>query len=157
MQKGFIFPSLYIYLGLGSIILILGMLLKVQSARLESCKAEHQAFVSEVERLGLEAKENAKKQESLDKLKKDKADAELRKLRSRNADLSKRLRDNASRSFVPSTGSTPGKSEIACFDQASIDGAIKRFAERVTGIVEQGQGATDELNNAKAWANSLSP
>ena len=61
-QKGFIFPSLYIYLGLGLIVLTLGTLLKVQSSRLESCKAEHQAFVNEVERLGKEAQLKVKQE-----------------------------------------------------------------------------------------------
>lgn len=153
MQKGFIFPSLYIYLGIGLIVLILGALLKVQSSRLESCKAEHQAFVSKVETLGLEAKAKAKQQEALDKLKKEKADEDLRKLRIANSELSKRLRDNAGSSFVPSTGSVTGKPEIACFNQSSIDSAIKRFAERAAGITEQGQSAVDDLNNAKRWAN----
>ncbi len=144
-QKGFIFPSLYIYLGLGAVIVFLGLGLKVQSARLESCKAEHQAFVSEVERV-------AKEQELNNKVKKQKADDELKKLKSVNADLSKRVRDNASTSFVqPST--TAGKPDLACFNTEALDGAIKRFAERVTGITEQGQSAVTDLDNAKRWAN----
>lgn len=152
MQKGFIFPSLYIYLGLGLIVLTLGIALKVQSSRLESCKAEHKAFVSEVERLGNEAKLKAKQVDQENKLKKEKADEDLRKLRSANNELSKRVRDNSRSSFVPPTGPVTGKPETACFDQGAIDGAIKRFAERVTGIVEQGQEAITDLNNAKQWA-----
>ena len=144
MQKGFIFPSLYIYAGLGLIVLTLGIAVKVQSSRLESCKLEHQAFVNEVERL-------AKEQELTNKVKKQKADDELKKLKSVNDDLSKRVRDNANTSFVqPST--TAGKPDLACFNSETLDGAIRQFALGVSGIIEQGQSAVTDLDNAKQWA-----
>lgn len=152
MQKGFIFNSLYIALGSIAVIALVSGYAYVQTKRLEACKAEFQVFRSEVERLGLEAKAKTKQQEAQDKLKKDKADAEFKKLRSVNADLSKRLRDNARSDFVPPTGSVAGITERACFDQSAIDSAIKRFAERAAGIAEEGQGAIDSLNNAKRWA-----
>ena len=143
MQKGFIFPSLYIYLGLGLIVLTLGIALKVQSARLESCKEEHKAFASSVERA-------AKEQELNFKAKKQKADDELKKLKSVNNDLSKRVRDNASTSFVqPST--TAGKPDLACYESASLNDAIRNFATGVSGIIEQGQSAVTDLDNAKQW------
>ena len=145
MQKGFIFPSLYIYLGLGAVIVFLGLAVKVQSSRLETCKLEHQAFVNEVQRL-------AKEQELTNKVKKLKADDELKKLKSVNNDLSKRVRDNANTSFVqPST--TTGKPDLACFQTEALDGAIRNFAKRVSGIIEQGQSAVTDLDNAKVWAN----
>lgn len=144
MQKGFIFPSLHIALISGVIVLVLGIALKVQSSRLESCKAEHKAFVSEVERLG-------KEQELNFKAKKQKADDELKKLKSVNNDLSKRVRDNASTSFVqPSTAT--GKPDLACYESTSLNDAIRNFATGVSGIIEQGQSAVTDLNNAKQWA-----
>jgi len=146
MQKGFIQLTLsgYIITGLTVALLISAAMLKIQSSRLEACKSEFQVFKSEVERV-------AKEQDLNNKVKKQKADDELKKLKSVNADLSKRLRDNASTSFVqPSTDT--GKPERACFDQSSIDSAIKRFAERASGIAEEGQSAIDSLNNAKRWA-----
>jgi len=159
MQKGFINLSLrgYIVLGLGTIVLILGMLLKVQSSRLESCKAEHQRFVSEVERLGKEAQEKVKKQEAQDKLKKEKADAELKKLRSINADLSKRVRDSSNRSFL-SSGETPTRiPESACLNAGAVDEALRKFARGAAELIVEGQDAVDSLNNARAWANPPSP
>ncbi len=56
-QKGFIAlsPTGYIALGLGLIVLTLGIALKVQSARLDACKAEHQSFVSTVAEIGRQA------------------------------------------------------------------------------------------------------
>ena len=148
MQKGFIFPSLYIYLGLGLIVLTLGIAVKVQSSRLETCKLEHQAFVNEVQRL-------AKEQELTNKVKKLKADDELKKLKSVNNDLSKRVRDNANTSFLqPST--TTGKPDLACFNSETLDGAIRQFALGVSGIIEQGQSAVTDLDNAKQWARGYS-
>lgn len=154
MQKGFIFPSLYIYLGLGAVILFLGLGLKVQSSRLESCKAEHKAFVSEVERLGLEAKAKAKQVEAQDKLKKEKADNELKNLRSRNADLSKRLRDNAGSSFLSSGETSPRIPESACLNAGAVDEALRKFASGTAELITEGQDAIDSLNNAKQWAQS---
>jgi len=61
MQKGFI-SGLYIYLGLGLIVLVLSAAVYVQSSRLEACKAEYQAFVSETERLGKEAQLKVKQE-----------------------------------------------------------------------------------------------
>lgn len=156
MQKGFITLSLtgYIALGCAAVVGLVSAYAYVQTKRLESCKAEFQTFKSEVKRLGKEAEIKVKLTEAANLRKKEQADESLRKLRIVNDDLSKRLRDNAGSSFVPPTGSVTGKPEVACFNQSSIDSAIKRFAERVTGITEQGQSAVDELNNAKSWSQS---
>lgn len=144
-QKGFIFPSLHIVLISGVIVLVLGIALKVQSSRLESCKAEHKAFVSEVERA-------AKEQELNFRAKKQKADDELKKLKSVNNDLSKRVRDNASTSFVqPST--TTGKPDLACFSRAELDAALQRFTGRTAELIVEGTENTLNLDNAKQWAN----
>ena len=156
MKNGFITLSLtgYIALGCAAVVGLVSAYAYVQTKRLEACKAEFQVFKAEVERLGLEAKEKAKQVEAQDKFKKEKADEDLRKLRSLNDDLSKRVRDNAGSSFVPSTGSVTGIPETACFNTEALDGAIKRFAERVTGITEQGQSAITDLDNAKRWSQS---
>lgn len=154
MKNGFITLSLtgYIALGCAAVISVVSAYAYIQTKRLEACKSEFQVFKSEVERLGLEAQKKKLQIEAQDKLKKEKADEELRKLRMVNGDLSKRLRDNADSSFVPRTSSSTNEPERACFDQYSIDSAIKRFAERAAGIAEEGQSAIDSLNNAKRWA-----
>jgi len=152
MQKGFIFPSLYIYLGLGLIVLTLGIAVKVQSARLEACKAEHQAFVSETERLGKEAQLKVKQVEQENKLKKEKADESLRKLRIANDDLTKRVRENTRGNFVSSGETSTGKPDLACFQTEALDESIRNFASGVSGIIEQGQSAVTDLNVSKEWA-----
>lgn len=156
-QKGFIFPSLYIYLGLGLIVLVLGMAVKVQSSRLESCQKEHAEFVARVEALGLEAQKQKVAQEKKDKLNKEKADAERKTLLARNADLSKRMRDDSRKSFVPRPETTPGKPETACFKPDELDRAIQSFASRAAELIELGQNAVTDLDNAKHWATSPQP
>lgn len=157
MQKGFIFPSLYIYLGLGAVIAFLYLRNSYLEVKVDLAESRYETFVDDVAKLGNEAKLKAKQVDQENKLKKEKADEDLRKLRSLNNELSKRVRDNSRSSFVPPTGPATGKPETACFDQQSIDGAIKRFTERVTGIVEQGQEAITDLNNAKQWATTQQP
>lgn len=154
-QQGFVALPItsWIMLGMGAIILILGIAVKFQTVRLESCRAESIAFRESVRVQGEAAEKKAKEQEKADKLKKEKADENLRKLRATNADLNRRLRDNASRSFVSPSSADTGKPQVACFNQPAIDAAIKRFAERVAGLAEQGQNAIDDLNNAKQWAS----
>ena len=155
MQKGFISLSLtgYIALGLGSIILIMGMLLKFQSSRIESCQKEHAEFVARVEALGLEAQKQKLAQEARDKLNKQKADNELKKLRSANADLSKRMRSDTNRSFLSREASPAGKPETACFKPDELDRAIQSFASRTAELIELGQNAVTDLQVSRDWAN----
>ena len=154
MQKGVI-AGLYIVLIFGAITLILGISLKVQSSRLESCKAEHKAFVSEVERLGLEAKEKAKQVEAQDKLRKEVADENLRKLRIANSELSKRVRDNASASVLPQAPSGSRNPELSCFSRSELDGALSSFTRGTTELIIEGTEATLSLDTVKRWAQSF--
>ena len=135
------------------IVLILGTLLKVQSSRLESCKAEHKAFVSEVERLGNEAKAKAKLIESQNQLKKEKADAELSKLRSDNAEF-KRLRDSASERGLPQAPADSRDPELACFDRPTLESAYGTLVKGLRGIADEGTEATIGLDAVKRWATT---
>ena len=155
-QKGFINLSLYITLGMGAIILIFGTLLKVQSSRLETCKAEHKAFVSEVERLGLEAKEKVKQQEVKDKLKKEVADAELKKLRADNAEF-KRLRDGSGERRLPQAPADSRNPELSCFDRTTLESAYGELVKGLRIIADEGTEATLILDTVKRWAQPKEP
>jgi hypothetical protein len=151
MQKGFILPSGYIMLGMGAVILILGMLLKVQSSRLETCKAEHKAFVSEVERLGKEAKEKVKLTEEANLRKKEKADVELKRLRADNAEF-KRLRDGSGERRLPQAPADSRNPELSCFDRSSLESAYGELVKELRAIADEGTEATIGLDTAKRWA-----
>ena len=155
MQKGFIQLTLsgYIIAGLTVALLISAAMLKIQSSRLEACKTEFQVFKSEVERLGLEAQKKKLQIEAQDKLKKEAADNELKKLRLANGDLSKRLRSDTDRSFLPRPEASTGQSEGTC-DRDLIDRALRDFAKGTAELIIEGQSAIDSLNNAKRWSQS---
>jgi hypothetical protein len=143
MQKGFIFPSLYIYLGLGAVIVFLGLAVKVQSSRLETCKLEHQAFVNEVERLGKEAQLKVKQEiERQKKVTKDvSSDYENRLNLLR--DTYARLRDQRSgQGGMPSIPNAPRS-----IDEVSTDSIP------LAGICAE---TTQQLNSLQNWIKAQS-
>jgi hypothetical protein len=153
-QRGFISLSLTGYIALGSlaVITLVSGYAYIQTKRLEACKAEHRAFVSEVERLGLEAKEKAKKQEAQDKLKKEKADAELKKLRSANAEF-KRLRDSDTHNRrLPEAPRETPRPDLACFDRSSLESAYGELVKGLRGLADEGTENTLRLKSAVDWA-----
>lgn len=144
MQKGFIFPSLYIYLGFGLIVLTLGTLLKVQSSRLESCKAEFQTFKSEVERLGkeqeLKVKQEIERQKKVTKDVSSDYETRLNLLR----DTYARLRDQSSGSgSMPSVPNAPRS-----IDEVSTDSIP------LAGICAE---TTQQLNSLQDWVKRQAP
>lgn len=147
MQKGFIFPSLYIYLGLGAVILTLGMVIKYQSVRLELADQ----FKTSVESLGEAARKEKKRIEAQNKLNKEKADETLRKLRSDN-DKFKRLRDNAGSRGLPKPPAETRRPDLSCFDRTELERAYGELVKEVRGIADEGTEATIGLNTAKQWA-----
>lgn len=156
MQRGFIQLSLmgYMTLAFGVIVLGLSIALKVQSSRLESCKAEHQLFVSQVERLGKEAKEKAKQVEAQDKLRFKKAEDEIKKLRSDN-DKFKRLRDSDTRSRrLPEAPKDSVRPDLSCFDRTALESAYGELVKELRGLADEGTEATIGLDTAKRWIQS---
>ncbi len=142
----------YLTIGFSLVVLSLGVALKVQTSRLESCQENHTRFLTEVERLGNEAKEKVKLTEALNLRKKEQADNELKKLRSTNADLSKRLRSDTDSRFLPRAEADTGEPKGAC-NADLIDRAIRDFAKGTAELIIEGQSAITDLNNAKRWAN----
>jgi len=143
---------------------VIGGLLVVQTKRLETCKTEYAAFVSETKRLGEEAERKKKEQEADDLKEKEKADAELTTLRADNLSLDQRLRDERARGRALSKPSVRAPSaERACFKGTLLDAAIARLIEEtstantrldgeVSEIVGRGQDAVSGLDTAKKWA-----
>ena len=144
MQKGFIFPSLYIYFGLGLIVLTLGIAVKVQSSRLESCKLEHQAFVNEVERIGkeqqLKVKQEIERQKKVTKDVSSDYENRLNLLR----DTYARLRDQRS-----------GQGGVSAIPNAprSID-EISTDSIPLAGICAE---TTQQLNSLQDWVKRQAP
>lgn len=155
MQKGFISlsPTGYIALGCAALVGLVSLYAYVQTSRLDACKSNYEAFVSETERLGKEAEIKVKQIEAENKLKKEKADAELNKLRLDNAEF-KRLRDSDTRERgLPKAAPGSRNPTLSCFDRASLESAYGELVKELRGIADEGTEATIGLDTVKRWAN----
>lgn len=153
-QRGFITLPFTAWMAIGASAVILGLsvAVKVQSSRLASCKAEFAAFQADVRAKGEAAKREADRINQENAKRKEKSDAERKRLLTINAGLADRLRDNAARSSLPPTTSDTGIPETACFLRADLDAAIQRFTTGIAGIVTQGDSAVTDLDLARRWA-----
>lgn len=134
MQKGFI-SGLYIYLGLGLIVLVLGTAVKVQSSRLESCKAEHAAFVANVERLGLEAKEKAKQEIERQKKVTQDVSSDYEKRLNHLRDTYARLRDQRSGSgSMPAVPNAPRSLDEITTDSIPLAGICAETTQQLNSL-----------------------
>lgn len=69
-----------------------------------------------------------------------------------SADL-KRLRSDRA-SLVPAAPASTARPDLACFDRAELDAALRSYREGVIGLVGEGAAAIDGLDEAKAWVHS---
>lgn len=156
-QQGFALPMMaWGALAAGVVILGLGVALKIQSSRLESCKAEYAQFRAEVKVLGEAAIKAAKAREAEDKSRKEKADVQNAKSR-RDLDgiyaAYRSLRDSrTSSSRLPEAPAGSRRADLACFNRAELAGSMGILEEGVPRITEQGDAARLDLDTAKAWA-----
>jgi len=124
----------------------------VQTQRLASCKQEYADFKADVKAKGEAAQREAERINTDNAKRKEKSDAERKRLIIANNGLADRLRDNASRSSLPETSGNAGIPETACFRRADLDAAIRKFTAGIAGIVTQGDAAVADLDNARRWA-----
>lgn len=157
-QRGFIqLPMLgWAAVAAGVVIAGLGIALKVQSARLESCQSEYATFKAEVKALGEAAIKAAKQREADDKKRKEAADAENAKVRRDMAgvyDAYKRLRDQrAASGFVPAAAPGAVRPDRACFNRAELERTLGVIDAGGAGIAKEGDDARVDLDTAKRWA-----
>jgi hypothetical protein len=154
-QRGF---SMMLIGGIAIAVVIggLGLAVKVQSARLESCKEEYAAFVSRTQRLGEEAQKWADDEKArFEKERKD-ADTLIVKLQRNLAATQQRLRDERARSnLVPPASATSRSPRLACFDRPELERALSNFVEAVAGLLAEGDARTAELDTAKTWVRGV--
>ena len=143
----------YIYLAVGAVVLALSGAVYVQTVRVAACKAEFAEFRGGVEALGKAAEKSARDKEAMDKIFKEKSDAENEAaIAGLNATI-KRLRDaRPSRSFVPPAATSSSRPDLACYDRPELERATGDLVESLRGLADEGSKATLDLNTAKAWA-----
>jgi hypothetical protein len=62
-----------------------------------------------------------------------------------------RLRKLAGRSLVPAAPAAAVRADLACFDRAELDTAIRSFVAGIVELVGEGEQATLDLDTAKRW------
>jgi hypothetical protein len=126
------------------------------TSRLEAVKAEYAGFVAQVKALGDAQNAKAAAEDKANKERKEKADAENKKLRSDLAglyDAYGRLREQRARSSeLPSAPAGSRRPDLACFDRAELARAVGGLEEGVLRLTRQGDEARLDLDTAKEWA-----
>jgi hypothetical protein len=124
-----------------------------QSSKVDAITAEYKGFVDTTQALGNAAQKEADEREARDRANKQKADHENKlAMATLRADI-KRLRDaRAGGSYLPSPPASSGRPDLATFDRAELESALRAFDAGVQGLVDEGSEATVNLNSAKTWA-----
>ena len=153
---------IYLYAIAAAIVLALSGAVYVQTARLDTCKAEHAKFVAEVKAVG-DAQEAATKLKDVENQKtKERADEQNRKAKRDLAGLydayGKLLDTNSRLSQLPEAPADSASPTDITFDRASLDRGLEVadgiLQSGAAKILRRGDEAVTDLNTAKAWAQS---
>lgn len=124
----------------------------------DTLETQFETFKAKTAALGEAAIAAAKAQAAADKLKQEKTDVDREKVILKlTADI-KRMRadaDSARGSFVPAAPATTSRPDLACFDRAALESALRGFVEDARGLADEGTAATIDLDSAKRWAQPL--
>ena len=126
---------------------------RFQGARLDTVKAEFAGFMSTTRVLGEAAKKAAAEQTARDLKAKQGADHENQTaIATLRADIERLRRARAGASYVPPAAAGASRPDLACFDRAELERAIRTLDSEVQGYVDQGSEATVNLDTARRWA-----
>lgn len=153
-------PTLLLWLALGSFALGLasgaGGAWTVQGWRLDAVQAKFDGFVTITKAQGEAAEKLAKAKADEDKRNKERVDREYQTTIAGLAADVKRLRDDRARSgYVPAAPAGSRSPDLACFDRAELEQALRRFDEEVTGLFAEGDADAVGLNVARSWAAGI--
>ena len=149
-------PTAWLAVGGALLVVGLGAAVKIQTGRLDGCKADAAAFQATVRAEGLAAENAARIADLAHQKAKEQADATAKKLLADNAVLGKRLRDaRASSGYVPPAAASARSPDTACFDRTELERAIGSLDAGVQSLVSQGDEARLKLSTAAEWAASL--
>ena len=116
--------------------------------------AEFSTFKGGVAALGEAAAKAAAEKAANDAKLKAKADNENKRAVSDLRATVARLRleaDRARGSYVPAAPTGAARPDLACFDRAALESALRELVAEVRGFVDEGAEATVNLNAAKLW------
>lgn len=151
-QQGFLPIAMYGAIAAVVVIGVLSVSLRIQTNRLDAVKQEYAAFQANVKALGEVADKQARAKEKADIATKEKIDADHKKTVATLLAESRRVRDfNSSRGGLSGIPASPSRPDLACFDRAELDTAIRLYQSDLLGIAEKGAQATLDLNTGKDW------
>ena len=153
-------PTMWIYAGVGLLILALGAGVKIQTSRLDTCKTEHAAFVAQVKAVGEAQEVITKAKDAENQKSKERADAQNAKAKRDLAGLydayGKLLNSGAGSSVLPQTSSGSASAADITFDRTALDRGLAAADGILQGgaakILRRGDEAIADLDTAKAWA-----
>lgn len=146
---------LYKWIGIGAVVLVLGLAVWVQTARLDAVKSEYAGFVAKVDAIGKAQEAAAKIKDAENKTRMEKANADNARTRSALTVALNSLRSaNSGRGNLSAPAPTAASPARTCFDPAKLDSALRKLDQGILGIVEIGSGAVIDLDSAKNWAQS---
>ena len=153
-------PMMYVYAGVGALVIALGVGVKVQTARLDSCKTASAAFVATVKAQGEAAAKEAARVNLVNSKAMEAANNEYAKVKgdlaSSYAAYRKLRNSNPSSGGMPQAPAVTSTTDRTCFDTAGFANAMGVLEAGVPNITEQGDVARTRLQGAMKWATSLS-
>lgn len=152
-QRGFaLYASLAALLAFGLLLAYAGW----QKSRYEAVSKEYGAFKAQVEAVGRAAEAEAKRINAENKAKTERINRENSRLRSDNARLSDELFNARSRSGALSGVSSPAnRPDLACFSRADYERAFRQFDQELSGIAQECDARTIDLNSGRDWVHQV--
>ena len=131
--------------------LILGALAawSYQGARLDSVRAQ----ITQMTATAKASEQRAEQIEANYKREKEISDHEYETaIAALRADVV-RLRNSRARTvYVPAAPDASRRPDLACFDRAELESALRRFDDGVSGLTQEGDENAVRLNAARAWS-----
>ncbi len=150
-------PTMWIYVGVGVLVLALGTAVKVQSSRLESCKEAHAQFVATVKAAG-DAAEAARQKDILDR--KDISTKQEADNAKRYATQDARYRAALAAARVSGSNTSGGEAKplssaatviSSPSGQPDLAGRLASLEEGVLVLLQRGDRAIERTITCKAW------
>ena len=137
---------------------LLGALIawSIQSLRIDALQSQYDAFVDTAKAAGDIAQKQADARAEHDKQLKATSDANYQTaIDNLNADIARLRNARAGRNIVPPSPTNSRRPDLACFDRAELEQAVRNFDSGIQRLVDQGSANTIRLNAAAEWGRKL--
>ncbi len=125
----------------------------LQRVEKDAIRAEYAEYRTKVAEAARAAAAAALQRTIADEKRKEEADEENLRLRTALAATTRKLRDaRAASSFVPPSAPGASRPEVAAFDRAELERALRELDQEIQGLIDEGDQAVIDLNTARNWA-----